>query len=186
MEIPNPSVKNRASNEIVYFGYPHQSKNLETLIGAMDLLPTYKLRFFSRFNKNDSYAMSLIDKMKSVNNIVIETDASDENIVTALAKSAFFVLPQDQPLTAKSSTAITAACCGSVVIAKASDNPKYQMPYINNVNCLLMEDVLPTSIANAIKNTSPKQVLELSNESLKLRSYFDWDNIVRSYGKLYK
>jgi glycosyltransferase involved in cell wall biosynthesis len=112
----------------------------------------------------------------------------DNNVLSqVLQECTLFVLPQQLPLTAKSSTAIAASVHGLPVISKSSDNPEYNYPYISDKNSILLDNMDEKSLAEACNNLilDLDKIKSIKSECLKLKSYFSWSSIAEKHNDLY-
>ena len=151
-----------------------------------------QLLLLTNFDKNDSYQAYLSDlyikARKEGAKIHIAGSLDDERLSEVLQECRFFLLPQPNPLTAKSGTAIAAVSHGLPVISKAHNNPVYNLPYKHKENAILIND---SGIENFAKICNKllldkKLSSKLINNLLPLQDYFSWENIVKKHLELYK
>lgn len=181
-----------SQRSLYFFGYPFPSKHLEALIDAMSLLPGYQLILLSNQDLSDDYHKQLqarINDLPNPHSVKWVGYITDDEVLTILEKApGYFVQPQTVPLTVKSSTALTAAVSGKVVIASAASSGTVQLPYKNQENCYLLPVVTPATIAGAINtlDANPQLVNTIQRGTLALREYFSWSTIIEKHVALYR
>jgi glycosyltransferase involved in cell wall biosynthesis len=104
-----------------------------------------------------------------------------------LQECRYFILPNSQPLSAKSGTAIAAVQNGLVLVSRGADHPEDTKPFVHLKNCYLLSEVTPSSIAGAISrlDASPRTVKTIQEGAQQLRDYFSWPHIAKEHLKIY-
>jgi glycosyltransferase involved in cell wall biosynthesis len=179
---------------VVFFGFPFQKKRLEVLIQAVTMFAdNLQLLLIFDHTSTDPYVKHILDLVKSsvANGAAIGLAGylNDQDVSVALSGSEYFVLAQDQPpLTAKSGTAIAASIHGCVVVAAQPDRPSFCEPFVSGENCLLLEEINPTTLARALNQLAenPDQTRILAKNAQKLAHYFDWDEIAKKFDEIYR
>jgi glycosyltransferase involved in cell wall biosynthesis len=179
---------------VVFFGFPFQKKRLEVLIQAATMFANnLQLMLIFDHTSTDHYVRRVLALVKSsvANGAAIGLAGylNDQDVSVALACSEYFVLAQDQPpLTAKSGTAIAASIHGCIVVAARPDRPNLCKPFVSGENCLLLEEMNPKNIAQALNELAenPDQTRMLAKNAEKLSHYFDWNEIAKKFDKMYR
>ncbi len=186
----NTANMNPGKPTIVYFGFANRNKGLETLIKSAPNIKA-NILLLTELDKNSEYQNMLVglveESTKSGASIYVSGYLDDDTVSAILHNSQLFVLSQQLPLTAKSSTAIAAAIHGVPIISKASQNPKYNLPYVDGSNSLLLETMDTESLSMACNKllSSPDKMDKIKLESKKLANYFDWDSIASKHIETY-
>ena len=178
---------------LVFFGYAFPAKRLELLIAGMEQpeLADYQLLIFPEIDSKSAYHRHLNNEISRINKhsvrVGVQTFLGDAEASAVLQECRYFILPSEQPLSAKSGSAIAAVENGVTVISAGATQPEDNLPFIDKRNCLLLEEVTPESIAAAIGRLDTNQpelrVIEAGADELK--RYFSWDNIVKQHLKIY-
>lgn len=175
---------------VCFFGFPFPSKRIEVLLQAAEMFDNYQLILICELSPNDSYQKSLLEKIKKINNkngaIGVTGYLSAEDVSICLQESKAFITAADEPLTARSTSAIAAALHGCVVIAKKASNPTFNKPFVDSENAVLLPDIAPRSIATAVNSLDSNKVGRIKKNSIALEDYFSWPNIAKQHVRLYK
>lgn len=192
---PNALLKqfglNPQRKTLYFFGFPFPNKGLEQLLDALKILLDYQLVMLSAHDPEDPYHQELDAQIAQLNSsttrIAWTGFLDDTTVASALKPGSYFVLPQELPLSPKSSTAVTAAQLGQVVIATAGE-PSSQTPFRSKQNCLLIPEMTAESIAAAVQqldsNTAVRQ--QIISGTAQLRDYFSWPRIVQQHVDVYR
>ncbi|HEU5005114.1 MAG TPA: glycosyltransferase [Candidatus Saccharimonadales bacterium] len=178
---------------LLYFGFAQPNKNLEVLLDAMvsEKLADYQLLLLTELSAQDSYQAKILKQIDSVNSakkrVAVAGFLSDEQVSRALQAGKYFVLPQHQPLSAKSSTAITAITHGLLLISSGSKNPTETLPFIDRQNSRLILGPSPEKLGGAVAELENSKELQdtIESGSAKLADYFSWQNIVKQHMEIY-
>lgn len=177
----------KSKTSAVFFGFAFPNKGLETLIEAAEM-GNFQVILLSDLNPVDSYQHELLEKIgkarKKSAKIYPAGYLDDKAVSAVLQEADCFVLPQPLPLTAKSGTAIAAALHRLPIISTAATKPELNLPYINNQNSILLKEMSPSKLSDAI---TALQSAKISNAELnKLAEYFSWEDIAAKHELLYK
>ncbi len=183
-----------ADNEdepVVFLGFPYENKGLESLIDAARN-SDFSVLFLCEFDETNPYQKNLLERIRSLkksgSKLYIAGFLSDTEVSQVMQESKIFVLPQKYPLTAKSGTAIAAALHGLIVISKAADDASLNMPFVNLVNSLLLDEMNDKNLADNLRTLKADRTMrqKLSSNAKELSDYFSWKNIANKHKKLYE
>lgn len=179
---------------LMFFGFAYPNKNLEVLLDALRLEPLrdYQLLLLSGLSPNDPYQNKLLKKVAEINlrrtRVGVAGFLDDTELSAVLQEGRYFVLPQQKPVTGKSSTAITAVTHGLILISAGSHDPSETEPFKHERNCYLISPVLAESLAEAIDhlNKSPRVCSAILDGTKELTAYFSWKSIVDKHLEFYE
>lgn len=185
---------NASAPTLLYFGFAFAAKNIESLLAAMmeDDLKNHQLILMCELDPADDYQTKLIRQIDSINadgaRVIVTGFLSDQQISQILQAGKYFLLPQHQPLSAKSSTAITAVTHGLILISTGARDSAQTKPFIDGVNCRLLTNTSPSSIAKVVSELEESKELRNTIEKglTELAQYFSWQNIVNKHMDLYE
>jgi glycosyltransferase involved in cell wall biosynthesis len=184
-----------AKPTLMFFGYPFPSKRLEILLDAFEepQLQNHQLLLVGGgIDGNNAYQKMLRQKIAKLNHTVRRIGATGfmegQDISKLMQEGRYFVLPNAGPLSAKSSTAITAVEHGMIVISRGAGTPDATAPFSHLKNCFLLNEVSARSIADTIDHleNSAEQRRQILSGLKALQKYFSWDHIVKEHIKLYE
>lgn len=183
-----------AKETLLFFGYAFPSKRLEDLLDSLNepQLRDFQLLIFPDIDDNSTYHQFLKEKISKLNSsstrVGISGFLEGPEASAVMQESKYFVLPNSQPLTAKSGTAIAAIQNGLVLISRGSKRPMDTAPFEHLKNCYLLNEVSPAKIAESVEQMekSPEQVKTILQGAKELGKYFSWDHIVKLHTQIYR
>lgn len=171
----------------LFFGFPYLNKGVHIAIEAA-AKSDMQLLLLTSLDEKDDYQKGLSEQIETARGqgaqIYVAGFLQDKEFSEIMQECDYFLLPQSLPLTAKSSTAITAASHGLVVISTAGGNPALSLPYVSGVNSMLVSPMNASNLLRAIE-LAPKKA-DIGDELAKLRQHFNWQNIQRLHEELYQ
>lgn len=188
--ISHAHTKGFDSDLILFFGFPFPSKNLESLIEAMEILSNKRLIIASRLDPNNMYERSLLQKISSVDPTgekIIVLGFQPNDILLGLIQYSFcFVLPQRLPLNTKSST-VLAALMNHLPLIGAKGTTIENEPFQHKKTAILLSEMASSNIASAIQALSKDRELydHLSLNLRHLSLQYSWNVITRKHAELY-
>lgn len=179
---------------LMFFGHAFPTKKLELLLDAMaePALQNYQLLLIGSLDNKTAYQRMLrnkITELNQTNSRVASTGFLAGDKASAIMQAGkYFILPNDGPLSAKSSSAIAAVENELIVISHGSSQPGDTTPFVHLKNCYLVKQPTPQTIAAAVDHleSSPKEVEAIRQGATELKKYFSWNNIVKQHLKLYE
>jgi glycosyltransferase involved in cell wall biosynthesis len=180
-------------NTLLYFGFSFPTKRLEILADAMreKYLQEWQLLLLTTLDPKDKYHRKLLGKIEDNNKgfkrVAVTGFLTEPEISSILQQGRYFVLPQIPPLTAKSSTAITAIQHNMILISQSA-RADISLPFAHLKNCYLLESLTAEDVALSIEwlERSPEARNKIKKGMKDLQSYFSWDTIVQKHIKLYE
>jgi len=175
---------------LAYFGFINESKGVDVLVGAAKDIKAHVL-ILSQLNKDNEYHNQIADAITVANNqgasVYLAGFLENTQLSQILQQCDLFTLPQPLPLTAKSGTAIAAAEHGLVIVSTAAEQSKYNLPYINDKNAVLLGNVNEQTFAETCNKllNNPSKMKQLKNNTAELADYFAWPAIAKKHSELY-
>lgn len=176
---------------LAYFGFVNPNKGLETLINASKDINA-QILVLAALDSDNPYHKKIDTLVESAKKqgakLYVAGFLENELVSQIMQECLFFVLPQPLPLTAKSSTAIVATQNGLPVVSKASDEAKYNYPYINDANSVLLDEMNEKTLITACNELvqNPEKLKNLKSENAKLKSQFAWESIAIKHTEVYE
>ena len=179
---------------LMFFGFAEPNKRVEVLLDALiePGLENYQALLLTSLDKDDAYQQMLMARVKELNfaekRVAVAGFLPDNEVSAVLQEGKYFVLPQQQPLSPKSSTAITAVINGLILISAGSSNPQETFPFENGKNCLLISPMDSAHLAKAIVmiDKDSNAQANLKTGALELAGYFSWPAIVNKHLEVYE
>jgi len=178
---------------LIFFGYAFPSKKLELLLDALGEpeLKCYQALLLASLDKKTQYQRALqkqVDRLNRDSPRVGTTGFLEGEDVSAIMQEVkYFVLPLDQPISAKSGTAIAAVQNGMIVVSRGAAQPDATAPFAHLKNCYLLDEVSGRTIASTIKHldNSPDETRTILQGAAELKNYFSWPHIIKEHLRIY-
>ena len=174
---------------IAYFGFVNASKGVDVLVQAASQIKAQVL-ILADLNPSDPYQQKIRSLVEAANqqgaHIYVAGFLENTILSQVLQECLLFVLAQPLPLTAKTSTAISAVEHGLVLVSTAARQPRYNFPYINDKNAALLSRATESEIARVCNEllVNPQKANQLRNNP-ELLNYFAWETIAQKHIELY-
>lgn len=188
-----PIVKNREKGKftIAYFGFLYKGKGIEKLLELMRLLVSrdnsIKLKMLCELNENDVYHLSvkkMISDYKLENNIIITGYLSTEQLQEQFEDIDVAALFFDEGLTLKRTSILSFIFAGIPIITSCGDDECNKI--FNKEKDIFMSENMEEIVDYIFKLKEDEKEYNLRcKEILKLRKYFEWENITDEIYKVY-
>lgn len=174
---------------VVFFGFTNASKGVDVLVDSADKLNAQVLLLTEL--GDDKYSASIEESVQKHQQngipIYIAGFLPDDLVSVILQECLIFALPQPLPITAKSGTTIAAAQHDMIIVSTANPKPGLNLPYENNLNSVLLDDISPKLLAQSINTllSDKTHVKDIREHVGELGQYFSWEKIAKLHTELY-
>jgi len=173
----------KKNNYILFVGRITPEKGIEILIDAYKLLETdMKLVIVGKFIENDSYSLEIRKKCLNNLSIILTGSLFQSDLATLYMNCRLFVLPsrfEGLPI-----ALLEAISCGCQVLA--SNIPPNKELNLGDEYYFSLDNIPELSSKLALYCNIELDDLEKKRRAIKLKNFFDWDNVAAKTVEIYK